>query len=72
MTAPIDIGQELEDITLRTGQEDMFDLSVAEKKRKKVLKIDEEPESVDEEEEEGMRLVGRPRRTVMRWALRRN
>jgi AdoMet-dependent rRNA methyltransferase SPB1 len=50
MTAPIDIGQELEDITLRTGQEDMFDLSVAEKKRKTALKIDEEPESVDEEE----------------------
>ena len=51
MTAPIDIGQELEDITLRTGQEDMFDLSVAEKRRKKVLDIDEEPDSVDEEEE---------------------
>lgn len=51
MTAPMDIGQELEDHTLRTGQEDMFDLSVAEKKRRKVLKIDEEPESVDEEDE---------------------
>jgi AdoMet-dependent rRNA methyltransferase SPB1 len=52
MTAPIDIGQELEDPTLRTGQEDMFDLGIAERKGKKDLKIDEEPESVDGEEEE--------------------
>ena len=52
MTAPIDIGQELEDHTLRTGQEDIFDLGVAEKKRNNVLTFDEEPESVDEEEEE--------------------
>jgi AdoMet-dependent rRNA methyltransferase SPB1 len=48
MTAPMEIGQELEDLTLRTGQEDMFDLGVAEKN---VLTFDEEPESVDEEEE---------------------
>ena len=52
MTAPIDIGQELEDHTLRTGQEDIFDLGVAEKKRKNVLTFDEEPESVSEEEDE--------------------
>jgi len=48
----MDIGQELEDITLHTGKEDMFDLGVAEKNCKKALQIDEEPESVDEEEEE--------------------
>jgi len=52
MTAPIDIGQELEDLTLRTGQEDMFDLGVVEKRSKKALTLDEEPESVDEEEED--------------------
>ena len=52
MTAPIDIGQELEDLTLRTGQEDMFDLGAAEEKGKKPLKIDEEPESVYGEEED--------------------
>jgi AdoMet-dependent rRNA methyltransferase SPB1 len=50
MTAPIDIGQELEDFTLRTGREDMFDLGEAEKKGIKVLKIGEE--NVDEEEKE--------------------
>jgi len=49
MTAPIDIGQELEDLTLRTGQEDMFDLGIAEKND---LTFDEESESADEEEEE--------------------
>ena len=49
MTAPIDIGQELEDHTLRTGQEDMFDLGVAEKN---ALAFDEELESVDQQEEE--------------------
>jgi AdoMet-dependent rRNA methyltransferase SPB1 len=37
MTAPMDIGQELEDASLQAGQEDIFDLKTADRRRKTLL-----------------------------------
>lgn len=54
MVAPMDIGQELVDDSLQYGQEDMFDLSTVDRKRKTLLtKADESSDSGTDSEDGG-------------------
>jgi AdoMet-dependent rRNA methyltransferase SPB1 len=50
MTAPMDIGQEFEDASLRSGQADIFDLSTADRNRKKLLATQDVSDSDLEED----------------------